>query len=170
MSSKSGIESRSFTGTSGGTEHFITIEAQGGLDLHRQIEQIERRYDEAQGSLGLAAGTAIFRRIFISDAMNQAAIIRDSALVRTAPEGPVAVSLIQQAPMPGAKIALLAYHVDGGVPTSKRRLSPRHLLVERNGQRHLWTTGLCAGECSADASPSVHTSASFCDLTGIFRG
>ena len=170
MSSESGIESRSFKGTTGGTEHFIAIKAQGNLHLDQQIEQIDRRYEEARQSLGLAAETAIFRRIFISDALNQAAIIRDSPLVRTAPDSPVAVSLVQQAPMPSEKIALLAYHLEDGGKISKRRLSPKHLLLEKNGQRHLWTTGLCAGECSADASPSGQTREIFDDLIGALTG
>lgn len=170
MRSDSGIESRSFRGTSGGTEHFIAITAQGSLSLDQQIEQIRRRYDEARGSLCLGTDTAIFRRIFISDAMNQAAIIRDSDLVRAAPNNPVAVSLVQQPPLPGAKIAMLAYHVESVAPIAKRRLSPNHMLVEKNGRRHLWTTGLCAGECGDDASPSLQTREIFGDLVGALAG
>jgi enamine deaminase RidA (YjgF/YER057c/UK114 family) len=170
MRSDSGIESRCFRGTGGGAEHFISVAAQGDLSLEQQISQIRRRYDAARESLGLGAETAIFRRIFISDAMNQAAIIRDSDLVRAPPDDPVAISLVQQPPLPGAKIALLAYHVESVAPIGKRRLSPNHLLVEKNGRRHLWTTGLCAGECGDDASPALQTREVFGDLIGALAG
>jgi enamine deaminase RidA (YjgF/YER057c/UK114 family) len=161
-----GVRSKGFRGTSGGAEHFISIEAQCGLGLAAQIAQVERRYATARAALGLADETAVFRRIFVSDVMNQAARVRDSALVRAAPDDPVAVSLVQQAPASGAKIALLAYHLDD--PTlRKQRLSKHDLLVENNGRRHLWTTGLCASENDdALASPSVQTRAVFGDLIG----
>lgn len=120
----------------------------------------------ARVGLGLADETAIFRRIFVSDMMNQASTIRASALVRAMPDSPVAVSLVQQPPLPGAKIALLAYHIDDDATVSKRRLSNHDLLVEKNGLRHLWTTGLCAGKNDADASPSAQTRVVFGDLIG----
>ncbi|MFI5015055.1 MAG: Rid family hydrolase [Hyphomicrobiales bacterium] len=165
-----GTRSKSFGGTRGGAEHFISVEAQGELDLAAQIAQIEERYATARAALDLPDETAIFRRIFISDAMNQAAVIRDSALIRATPHSPVAVSLVQQAPLPGAKIALLAYHLADDATLSKRRLSKHDLLVEKNGQRHLWTTGLCAGENSADTSPPVQTRAVFDELIGTLAG
>ncbi len=165
-----GIGSKSFRGTSGGSEHFIAVEAEGELGLAAQIEQIEERYAAARTALGLADETAIFRRIFISDAMNQAASIRDSALVRATPDSPVAVSLVQQAPLPGAKLALLAYHLADDETIGKRRLSKNDLLVEKNGRRHLWTTGLCAGDTGSDASPSVQTRAIFGDLVDVLAG
>ena len=161
-----GIAGKSFRGASGGAEHYISIEAEGELGLTAQIAQIERRYASARAALGLADETAIFRRIFVSDVMNQAARVRESALVRAAPDSPVAVSLVQQAPACGAKIALLAYHLDDA-SLAKRRLSKHDLLVEKNGRRHLWTTGLCASENDdALASPSAQTRAVFGDLIG----
>ena len=159
-----GARSRTFAGSSGGAEHFISVEADPGLGLAAQISQIEARYANARDSLGLAEDTAIFRRIFISDAMNQAAVVRESALARSTPGDAVAVSLVQQAPLPGAKIALLAYHLADDDSVRKRRLSKHNMVVEKHGRRHLWTTGLCAGETGADASPSVQTRAIFGEL------
>ncbi len=162
----SGVRSRSFPGTSGGAEHFISIEARGELDLAGQIAQIERRYATTRAALGLAEETAVFRRIFVSDVINQSARVRTSALVRTTQDSPVAVSLVRQPPASGAKIALLAYHLDDAT-LGKRRLSKHDLLVEKNGRRHLWTTGLCAGQNDdALASPAAQTRAVFGDLIG----
>ena len=159
-----GSRRRRFAGPSGGTEHYISIEAHPGLDLAAQIAQVEARYAEAQHDLGLAEDTAVFRRIFISDAMNQAAVVRKSGLAASAAAGPVAISLVQQPPLPGAKIALLAYHVSGDASLRKQRLSKHNLLVEKHGRRHLWTTGLCAGESRSDASPATQTRVLFDEL------
>ena len=142
------------------------MNADGDLDLTAQIAQIEDRYKAARRALGLGEESAIFRRLFISDVMNQAAEVRNSTLFRSTPDNPVAVSLVQQPPLPDSKIALLAYHISGDPTLTKRCLSKNNLLVEKRGRRHLWTTGLCAGENSADASPTVQTRALFDDLVG----
>ncbi|HYM02242.1 MAG TPA: Rid family hydrolase [Stellaceae bacterium] len=170
MRAETQFSSKSFAGTSGEAEHFIAVTPRNDLALDGQLREVEGLYAEARQALGLGPETAIFRRVFMSDAMNQAAVLRDSALYRGEADDPVAVSLIQQAPLAGAKLALLAYHVESAAPVAKRRLSPHHVLVERNGRRHLWTTGLCAGECGADASPSVQTRAIFGDLIGALDG
>ena len=164
-----GVRSKGFRGASGG-EHFISIEPDGELGLTAQIAEVERRYAATRAALGLADETAVFRRIFVSDVMNQAACLRDSGLIGATPDNPVAVSLVQQAPASGAKIALLAYHLDNSALV-KRRLSEHDLLVENNGRRHLWTTGLCAGEDDdALASPSKQTRAVFGHLIGALTG
>lgn len=161
------LRSKSFGGARGGAEHFISVHADGDLDLAAQIAQIEDRYAAARRALHLGEDTAIFRRLFISDAMNQAGAVRDSALFRSTPGNPVAVSLVQQPPLPGAKIALLAYHIADDATLTKRRLSKNNLLVEKHGRRHLWTTGLCAGENGADASPAVQTRVLFDKLIDV---
>ena len=164
------FRTKSFRGASGGTEHFISVQAQGDLGFIEQIAQVEEHYAAARLALGITEETAIFKRIFISDVLNQGAIIRDSALVQDTPENPIAVSIIQQPPLPGAKLSLLAYHFGGDATFHKRRLSNRDLLVEKNGLRHIWTTGLCAAETGADASPFAQTRAIFGDLVGTLSG
>jgi enamine deaminase RidA (YjgF/YER057c/UK114 family) len=159
-----GIASRSFRGGSGAAEHFISVEAPAGLSFGDQLRLVEARYDAARDALGLAPESAAFRRIFVSDVMNQAAPVRASALYGTEAEGPVPVSIVQQPPLPGAKLALLAYHIeDDGV--TKRRISPHHVLVEKHGLRHLWSTRLCAGTDAAPASAAEQTREIFADLT-----
>ena len=96
-----GIATRSFHGATGGAEHFICIEAPADLSLGEQVEVVQKRYAEARQSLGLAPETAIFRRIFLSDVLNQAAMIRNSGLVREPLDSPVAVSIVQQPPLSG---------------------------------------------------------------------
>jgi enamine deaminase RidA (YjgF/YER057c/UK114 family) len=137
--------SKSFFGTSRGGEHFIVVEPDADLDLPGQVEDLERRYAVACRSLGLAPGSAVFRRVFLSDAMNQAKLVRKSALAADEDGSPVALSLIQQPPLSQAKLALLAYHIDEPGGLEKKWLTPRHVLVGRGALAHLWTTGLCGG-------------------------
>ena len=165
------IASRSFRGASAGSEHFISAESPANLALGEQIEIVQERYAEAIKSLGLAPETAIFRRIFLSDVLNQAAMVRDSSLVMETPDNPVAVSIVQQPPLSGAKIALLAYHIESQGHFTKQRIAPKHMLFEKNGLRHLWSTRLCAGAC--DFSPSavtVQTRKVFSDLIDTLEG
>ena len=150
-----------FVGANGCTEHSITIEASPELSLPRQIDSIEQRYAEALQSLSLPPGSAIFRRIYLSDAANQAALLRTSPLVAEPMDSPVAVAMVQQPPLPDAKLALFAYHLESPDPISKKQLSPEHLLVEKNGLGHLWSTRMCAGRADAPTSTAAQTTELF---------
>jgi enamine deaminase RidA (YjgF/YER057c/UK114 family) len=161
-----GLASRSFRGATGGAEHFICVEAAAGLGLGEQIETVQERYAQARQSLGLAPETAVFRRIFLSDVLNQAAMIRNSGLVREPLDSPVAVSIVQQPPLSGAKIALLAYHIESASPVVKRRLTAKHVIAEKNGLRHLWSTRLCADDNEMSVSSPAQTREVFNDLIG----
>lgn len=130
------------------------------MDFREQLAFVRKSYQGLLKTLHLDRSTAIFRRVFLSDIQNQVALIRTSDLV----DGSTAVSIVQQPPLPTAKIQLLAYHVDGPIPVKKRRLSSRHLLVQGIGQRHLWSTRLCAGDDGAVVSASLQTQKVFCDL------
>ena len=165
-SAADGTASRSFRGANGGAEHYITVEAPASLGLKEQIKSIEERYAAAQRSLGLAPETAIFRRIFLSDVLNQAAMVRNSALVAESFDNPVAVSIVQQAPLSCAKIALLAYHVESQSAVKKRRLTAKHMIVEKSGLRHLWSTRLCADDNDVSISSPAQTRDVFNDLIG----
>jgi enamine deaminase RidA (YjgF/YER057c/UK114 family) len=157
MTNKDRISHRSFHNSPGCAEHFITIQAPESLDFKDQLGFVQERYRQMQQRLGLDPETAVFRRIFLSDVLNQASHIRDSDLL----DDRVAVSIVQQPPLQGSKIALLAYHVEGREPLVKDRLSPKHLLVQRGGQRHLWSTRLCTCDSDTTNSPEKQTSEIF---------
>jgi hypothetical protein len=106
----------------------------------------------------------VFRHLFLSDIINQAAAVGESSLVAGPHNDPVAVSMVQQAPLSGEKIAMLAYHVDGPDPVTKRRLSPHHMIVEKAGLRHLWSTRLCSGADDISRSAMEQTYDVFNDL------
>ncbi|MGE0697468.1 MAG: Rid family hydrolase [Hyphomicrobiaceae bacterium] len=156
------FQCRSFAGARGGAEHYVAITAPPGFGLTDGLDYVEARYREALQSLHLPAGSAVFRRIFLSDAINQGSVVRGSTLFDDPEVGPAAVSIVQQPPLPGAKVALLAYHVGGKL--KKRRVSSRHLLVEKNGTRHLWSTRLCADGRGAPGSAETQTWEVFSDL------
>ncbi len=161
-----GIAARSFRRANAATEHYITVEAPADLSFDEQLRTLERRYAEAQRALGLDPETAVFRRVFASDILNQIGAIQASPLTHDAPDSPVAVSIVQQQPLPGAKVALLAYHVESPDTVTKRRLSRNHVLVEKNGLGHLWSTRLCAGSRDPEVSAQAQTRGVFDALTG----
>jgi enamine deaminase RidA (YjgF/YER057c/UK114 family) len=146
---------KSFRGQLGGDEHYISLTADGEGDFTSQIRKIEHRYSDALRSLDLDPETAIFRRLFVSDSMNQASLLDASALARSTVDNPVAVSLVQQPPLPGAKLALLAYHISGDQSVRKNQLSTHEILIEKKGRRHLWTTGLCSEQDTPDPSSAI---------------
>ena len=157
MRAERSVASRSFYGSAGGAEHFISVTAPQELSLTEQIEFVLERYSEVKCELSLNPKSAVFRRLFLSDILNQATAVRNSRLVDNPLDGPVALSIVQQPPLPASKLALLAYHIDAHFPVSKTRLSPKNILVEKNGLRHLWSTGLCASESSSPTSAVTQT-------------
>lgn len=160
----SSLMHRCFRGINGEAEHFFAITAPGGLNLAEQIKNIEINYYEKIRSLGLHPNTAVFRRVFLSDALNQIQSIRDSDLVHDSGDNPVAVSIIQQPPLPYAKVALIAYHIESEKPLVKQRLSPRNVLIRKNGLRHLWSTSIRANDSLTSYSPAAQTRSVFKDL------
>jgi enamine deaminase RidA (YjgF/YER057c/UK114 family) len=142
----SGLAFRSFGGTAGDTEHYITIEAPPDLSLPRQLDAMAQLYAEALQTLRLPPESAIFRRLYVSDAANQAALVRQSSLCQEPLQTPVAISLVQQPPLPGGKVAMLAYHLESQAAVTRRHVRPGHIVIEKNGLGHLWSTQLCAAQ------------------------
>lgn len=157
--------SRTFQG-SAGAEHFITVQAAPGGGFTEQQAAVWAGYREALGACGLRSGSAVFRRFFLSDALNQAGALSH---VLTANAEPVAVSLVQQPPLPDARIAMLAYHVSDATGFERRRIGPHHVLMEKNGTRHLWTTRLCAGVEAGPVSAAAQTREVFAELTRVLE-
>ena len=140
-----GVTCKRFSGRGeSGSETWIAVLPDADGDFESQLQQIETRYRGALDAFGLSEEDAVFRRVFASDVINQAPILRESWLCGRSADNPVASSLIQQPPLPGRKLSLLAYHVSGSAPLNKLSLGRNSLLVEHGGSRHLWTTGLCA--------------------------
>jgi enamine deaminase RidA (YjgF/YER057c/UK114 family) len=164
--SANGLAFRSYRGSSGCAEHYITIEAPGDLSLPRQIDAVSGIYAEALQTLNLPPESVIFRRVYLSDIANQAGQLRRSSLVQEQPDSPVAVSMVQQPPLPDSKVALLAYHVESPQPIRKQRLSPDQMLVSSGSLSHLWSTRLCATNVEQPATTTEQTQEVFGRLIG----
>ena len=76
------IKYRSFQGKAGGAEHFFALVAPAHLGFREQVAYLETAYENALTAQGLGAESAVFRRIFLSDILNQNAVVAASALVR----------------------------------------------------------------------------------------
>jgi enamine deaminase RidA (YjgF/YER057c/UK114 family) len=161
-----GLAFSSFRGASGKAEHTITVEAPGDISLPRQIDTISQRYAEALQALRLPPESAVFRRVYLSDAANQAALVQQSSLCQEPLDSPVAVSLVQQPPLPGGKVALLAYHLESPTVVTKRQVAPGHVLVENGKLGHLWSTQLCAANTDGPSSAAEQTDDVFNRLIG----
>lgn len=162
-----GLAVHSFTGASGTREHYLTIEAPPDRDLAGQIDAIAQRYAAAMQALRLTPDSAVFRRLYLSDAPNQAAVVRQSSLFQEPLDSPVAVSLVQQPPLPVGKVAMLAYHLQAPDPIGKHALGPEHVVVEKAGLAHLWSTRLCAGSGSVPHATADQTRMVFDKLLAV---
>lgn len=166
MAAANGTTHSSFSADGGDTEHFIAVSAPVDASLTEQISHVEESYNDTMRSLGLDRDSAVFRRVFVSDVMNQAPLLTRTSLVQEPSDNPVAVSIVQQQPLPGSKISLFAYHVDSAQPLQKSRLSPKHVVLEKNGLRHLWSTRLCASDDHGAHDAEHQTRMVFDDLIG----
>ncbi len=162
-----GVAWRSFEGANGCIEHFFMIDALKGGSFADQMASIETRYAAALKQRGLSPETAIFRRIFLSDILNQADALCDSALIEEIATNPVSTSIIQQVPLSGSKIALLAYHLGGDAPLEKEFIGPRHMLMKKNGMRYLWSAGPWVDGKPTLPAPAAETRAVFDELINV---
>lgn len=121
--------------------HILISVTNASLRFERQLEAVLQAAAEA------SAGRMIhFRRFFLSDAANQASLLK--AALQKLP--PVPTSVVQQEPLDGTRIALWMYGTDamevsGGIP--------RH-----NGYSHHWSGSL--------VSPGAD---SYAQMAGIFQ-
>lgn len=118
-----------FRGDSGVMECHVTARLTGAAA--NPLESLEQAYQNALTSAGIDASSAVFRRVFCSDVVNQA-----GGLENFARSG---ASIIGQAPMPAAKFALWAWHLCDarGITTDGRNTSCR-----RGDLTHHWSAGL----------------------------
>ncbi len=145
MSTNKEVSHRSFTSKNGDKEHFIFITAPGNLSIDEQLSHLHERHTETAKTLGLKPASVIFKRFFISDAVNLAQKLYRSPLFADTRANPIAFSLVQQMPLPLSRIALFAYHIECADTLLKERVSPQHVIIEKNDVRHLWSSQMCCG-------------------------
>lgn len=106
------------------------------LPFERQLSDVQEAYRRTVKNELKGGCTAVFRRYFLSDAANQAEKVTeaDEELF------PCAVSVVQQPPLDGTKIALWAYLL---TDMASRLHATGLLEAAHNGYRHFWSAGLC---------------------------
>lgn len=101
------------------------------LTFTEQIESLQAAYDHLVSN-ELPGAVAVLKRYFLSDAANQANLL----LATQVEHSDCALSIIEQPPLDGTKVALWVY-LQTGVHT--RTLPHGDYEVSHGGYRHLWS-------------------------------
>ena len=115
--------------------HVVIRIANTRLTYKEQLGTVLEAYEDLmQGEL--KGTTAVFKRFFLSDAANQA----DYLLGLQVEKEDCPLSIVEQPPLDGSKVALWAYLQKG---VQGRTLSNGMYEVKHGGYRHLWLAGAC---------------------------
>ena len=118
-----------------------------GTTFSEQLDGVLQAYDELSATLGRDV-RPVFKRYFLSDASNQVGEIPA--------ESECAVSVIEQSPLDGTKIALWVYFQDD---VTVKNLYNGLFEVTHGDYRHFWQGNACA----PDLQSEVATRALLCD-------
>lgn len=105
------------------------------LTYTEQVDALMQAYDDLVTN-DLKGAVAVFKRFFVSDAANQS----DYLQVLHAECSDCALSIIEQPPLDGTKVALWVY-LQRGVDT--KALTNGIYEVKHGSYRHLWMAGAC---------------------------
>ncbi len=138
-----------FRGQSGTDEYHLIVRPTEHDSIDAQLDRVSRVYQDALDSIGLDTQTAVFRRFFCSDLINQTGAL--AARSFSNPQNhdePCAVSWVCQSPLAPAKVSLWAYHISDADCKLDKTLQGASLILGRGELSHCWTTGLThpAGE------------------------
>jgi len=134
-----------FTGASGVSEYNLVVRPDEYADIHTQLEWMQETYQTAIDVLGIGTGTAVLRRFFLSDIVNQQdALLAQAFSNPSAPDEPCAVSWVGQPPAPPARVALWAYHVSDPNAPIVKTLDASSLTLNRGPLSHHWSTRLAS--------------------------
>ncbi len=139
-----------FRGQSGVEEYHIIVRPTEYGNITTQLEWVNQAYQNLLDSAGLSKETAIFRRFFCSDLLNQSAVLKSHPLSGSGKSNETcAVSWISQPPIPPVKVALWAYHLHDPNDTSRMKRSgfpdapdAKSYILKREKLSHHWTTGM----------------------------
>jgi len=105
------------------------------LTFKEQVDCLMEAYDQLMQD-EMKGAVAVFKRFFVSDAANQANYLQALHAERS----DCALSIIEQPPLDGTKIALWVY-IQRGVQT--KALANGIYEVKHGAYRHLWMAGAC---------------------------
>jgi enamine deaminase RidA (YjgF/YER057c/UK114 family) len=131
-----------YKGKSGVDEFNLIIQPTQYAHIQTQLEWVYQAYQQVLAKLGLDMQTAVFRRFFCSDLLNQTPILNASPFSQLANrKEPCAISWVCQPSVPPAKIAVWAYHIKDGNSKVDKLQDGATLIVKRDKLSHYWTTG-----------------------------
>lgn len=107
----------------------LHVEPRGEL-FEGQLARIYEAENQIMGLEEFNGSSVVMKRYFLSDSANQ------SSLMRT--ELDCSVSIIQQPPLDGSKIAVWMYIVKGVKVANNNGI----IVVDHNGYKHLWKMGM----------------------------
>lgn len=149
-----------FETESGAKEFHFALTVKNNVSYEEQIKNIHEAYFSLLEELNIDKSTAIIKRIFTSDFINQKEIIERYL------DDSCANSIIEQSPLSGGKVSIWAYHIiDDNVKTKKIKIG-NDLFVLRNNRKHIWTTSLINTE---HESSYKQTDAIFCKYNTLLN-
>jgi enamine deaminase RidA (YjgF/YER057c/UK114 family) len=138
-----------YRGQSGVDEYHLIVRPTEHDSIDAQLDWVFRAYRDAVDSIGLDTQTAVFRRFFCSDLINQTGALANRSFSNPQnQEEPCAVSWVCQPAIAPAKVSLWAYHINDPDCTLDKTRQGASLILGRGELSHCWTTGLThpAGE------------------------
>ena len=141
------IQLSRFAAKHGVTEyHVMATVTNPELSFNQQVENLRKAYSALMEEEETRLAIPVFRRYFLSDAANQA----DAVMEWECENAFCPLSIVQQAPLNGTKIAMWTY-----LQTSMQVQTYGSGLLEarHNGYRHLWG----GGACNKAANPEYQT-------------
>ncbi len=127
------VQASRFGQGDGAEYHIILTPTDTAATFEQQLSQLHNALTEYRHANMPASAHAVLRRYFVSDAANQHTML----LSALRGEEQCAVSIVQQPPLCGAKVALWVYLIDGIKTISADAYA--NLAVSHNGYTHYWT-------------------------------
>lgn len=125
------VEIATFAPESGVVEYHAMLHVSPRGELFaQQIERIYQGEDRLLKDTELSCATPVMKRYFVSDATNQQPLMRK--------EKDCSISIIQQPPLDGSKVAVWLYLQAGSHVANENGM----VVAEHNGYRHLWKMGM----------------------------
>ena len=138
-----------FRGANGVIECHVTVRLTGGGHPD-PAACLAQAYQCALDAAGIDATSAVFRRVFCSDVVNQSGMLDQFGV-------DCAVSIVGQPPLPAAKFALWAYHLHDPAGEIEKTIDGPTVSFRRGELAHHWTTGMvdCPGKGSHEQTRRV---------------
>ncbi len=123
-----------FDGENSTEFNLIITPESGPFNFSEQLTAVEKALKHFLKEQEMNDETVIFKRYFVSDYSNQTEIYDRIKNWRYT----CATSVVQQTPLLGAKVILLATLLEGSV--TQKMLEKNNLIMKRNGYTHLFST------------------------------